>query len=242
MLAAVVGILGAITLVAMGMAFGVGDSVVGTTAASVVQSFGAANTSAGTTLVATPSVGTTTGDLLVATIRTRVTTAPAATVTGVTDSAGNTWVKATSVVSGSLSDGEVWYAANATSDTSVTATVSVSSAVAFTVIEVAGAAAATPLDQTATKSGSSTAPSVGPTSPTTQANEIVIADIGWNTSLTVTGQSAGYVTTQVEQSKVSSDNSGEQAAWQILSATGTPTYAATLSGSVAWTGVIATFS
>jgi len=216
----------------------------GTTSAtlSVVQSFGAANTSAGTTLVATPSVGTTTGDLLVATIRTRVTTAPAATVTGVTDSAGNTWVKATSVVSGSLSDGEVWYAANATSDTSVTATVSVSSAVAFTVIEVAGAAAATPLDQTATKSGSSTAPSVGPTSPTTQANEIVIADIGWNTSLTVTGQSAGYVTTQVEQSKVSSDNSGEQAAWQILSATGTPTYAATLSGSVAWTGVIATFS
>lgn len=34
---------------------------------------------------------------------------------------------------------------------------------------------------------------------------------------------------------------GEQAAWQVLSSTGAQSYGATLSSSVAWTGVIAAF-
>jgi len=241
-LTAAAGVFGTVTLVAMGASFGVGNLSVQNASAGVVQSFGAKNTTLGTSLQATPGVSTVSGDLLVATIRTREASGAAATVTGVTDSAGNTWAKATSVLQGTPNDGEIWYVANAISDTSVTVAVSAAAAVTFTVVEVSGAATTAVLDRTVTASGSSTAPAVGPSATTTQANEIVIADIGWNTSLTPTGQSSSYTVTAAEQSSVSGDNSGEQAAYQILSATGAQTYAAGIgSPAPAWTGTIATF-
>jgi hypothetical protein len=233
-------VLGTMALIAMGMAFGAGNLAIQNASAGFVQSFGMKNTAAGTTLTATPGSATTTGDLLVATIRTRVASGAAATISGVSDSALNPWTKATSVLQGTLNDADIWYAANTSSDTQVTVTVSAAAAIAFTVVEVAGATA-TPLDRIATSSGSSTTPSVGPTATTSQASEIVVADIGWNTSLTPTGQSSGYTTTLPEQSGVPSVNAGEQAAFQILSATATPSYAAKLSSSVAWTGTIASF-
>jgi hypothetical protein len=211
-----------------------------------VQSFGAADTKLGgstTTLAATTTTPTGGGDLLVATIRTRVTSGAAATVTGVSDSAGNAWhlTPGANVVQGALNDGEIWYAATTASVTSVTVTVSSSASIAMTVIDIAGASA---VDQVATSSGKGTPPqpSVGPTPVTSQANEIVIADIGWNTSLSISGQTPGYSLTTPEQSLVTSTAAGEQAAWQVLSAAGTPSYGATLSGTAAWTGVIATFS
>jgi hypothetical protein len=206
-----------------------------------VQSFAANNAAATQSLTASTTTASTAGDMLVATIRDRGTTSKLATVANVTDSAGNVWVKATSVTQGTANDGEIWDAANARSTTSVTVTLSASAALAFTVLDVAGASATAPLDRTATSSGTSTAPSVGPTTTTTQTNEIVISDIGWNSTPTPSNQTAGYTTTAIEQSTVPNTAAGEQAAWRLLSAAGTATYAATLKSSAAWTAVIATF-
>lgn len=222
---------------------------IGTVSASVgvVQSFGAANATGGATLSASPSATTGAGDLLVALTTDRNTTA-LAPVSSVTDSAGNSWVRAVSVAHGTHAEGEIWYAANSASLTSsqavmvtVGGTSASTSAVAFTVLDVSGASAS-PLDTTATKSGSRQPASTGTTAATAQASEIAVGDIGWNASVTPSGQTAGYTTSAVEQSTVSGSAAGEQAAWDLLTAVGPTSYSATLSSpAVAWTGAIATF-
>jgi Carboxypeptidase regulatory-like domain/Phosphoesterase family len=205
----------------------------------VVQSFGKAATTAGTTLAATTGTATTLGDLLVVTVKDRST--PLTNVTGITDSSGtNVWAKATSIQSSGQADEEIWYAANAKSVTSVTVTISGSASLAMTVVEISGATTA-PLDKTMTATGTGTATSTGTTPTTAQASEIVIANIGWNSTVTLSGQTAGYTVLPLQQATVPSNASGEQAAWRILTTTGAQSYAATLSGSVAWAGAIATF-
>ena len=207
----------------------------------VAQSFGAKNATAGQSLKASTATSSAAGDLLVATIRDRSTTNGLAPVSSVTDSARNHWIRAASVAQGTQDDGEIWYAVSAAGITSVTVTVSINAALAFTVLDITGATTA-PLDRTATNSGSGTAPSTGTTATTIQAAEIAVADIGWRTRLTPIGQSAGYTTTAVEQSTVTNTAAGEQAAYRVLSATGAQSYAATFpSSSSAWTGAIATF-
>ena len=215
-------------------------------AAGVAQSFGTHNATGSATLSASPGAATTAGDLLVATVRDRNTTATAP-VSTVTDSAGNVWSRAAAITSGQAVE-EIWYVAGSlslSSSQAVTVTVggtsAATSAISFTVLDVTGTAAA-PLDVSATKSGNTQPASTGTTSTTAQASEIAIGDIGWNASVTVSGQTAGYTTTAVEQSTVSGSAAGEQAGWQLLSATGAQTYGATLSSStVVWTGAIVTF-
>ncbi len=214
------------------------------TSASISESgtFGAFNTTAGSSLAASPTSATTAGDTLVATIRLRNTTTKPA-VTGVGDSNGDVWLKVAGVTSGSQADGEIWYFPNAASiptTGSVTVTVNAASSIAFTVLDLSGAST-TPLDVQATGAGTGTAASTGTTPTTSQINEIAVADVGWNGTATPSGQSSGYTTTSIEQSSVSGVGEGEQAAWQLLSATGPQSYGATLSASVAWTGAIATF-
>ena len=211
-------------LVAVGSALGAGGLPVQATAANVLQSFGAASGVAETTLTASPASGATTdGDFLAVSITLRSSASPAATVAGVTDSGSNAWTRATPLAPTSKNDGGIWYAANAKSDSSVTVTLSTGAVAAFTVIEVTGAASTTPiLDQTSLDSGSSAAPSFGITSPTSQANEIVIADIGWNGKGATNYPAAttvGYTTTAIEQSPVTSGATGEQAAWDTLAST-----------------------
>ncbi|MGA8923181.1 MAG: IPT/TIG domain-containing protein, partial [Candidatus Dormiibacterota bacterium] len=212
--------------------------------AGVVQSFGSANTTAGTTLSKSPTAATAAGDLLVAVIRTRNTTAKAP-VSSVTDSASNHWVRAATTTQGSQADGEIWYAASAaalTTAQSITVTLAASSAIAFTVVDITGATAS-PLDVIATKGGATQPASTGTTVATAQASEIAIGDIGWNSSTgTVSGQTSGYTVLPTQNATVSGEGASEQGAWQLLSATGAQSYSATLSSStVAWTGVIATF-
>jgi hypothetical protein len=153
------------------------------------------------------------------------------------------WLKAAAVTSGTQADGEIWYFGNAASIAttgSVTVTMSAASAIAFTVLDLSGASV-TPLDKSATSSGTSTAASTGTTATTSQASEIAVGDIGWNGTSSPSGQTVGYSTTATEQATVSGSAAGEQAAWKSLSTTGSQSYAATLSASVAWTGAIATF-
>jgi phospholipase C len=208
----------------------------------VASSFGAASTTSGTTLSAKTTTPTRTGDLLVATMQIRG-TSKLATVTGIVDSAANVWVRAAHITHSGPDDAEIWYAADAAGIAAtgqVTVTVSGASTIAMTVLDVFGARA-TALDVTATAAGKSTAASTGTTAKTAQANEIAIAEIGWNTKVTPSGQSAGYTETAIAQSNVSGSATGEQAAWKLLTVTGTQTYSAKLKSSVTWTGAIVTF-
>jgi hypothetical protein len=241
--------MGGLTLKAkvLGVAFllvietvGLGHLTALAVAPGVNQTFGNANTATSTTLVASTGTLTGTGDLLVLVIKVRNTTS-LATVSGVTDSASNAWSKAAGVTQGTQADMELWYAPSANGVTTVTATATSASALAETVFDITGALTSLPLDKTATLSGSSTAASTGTTLATSQASEIVVAGIGWNGTVTPSGQTATYTTTTTKSSTATGSATGEQAAWQILSAPGTQTYGATLSGTAAWTGAIATF-
>ena len=217
-------------------------SVQSNAALGVNTSFGAASTTSGTTLLATPTTATASGDLLVATIEVRgVSTLN--TVTGVGDSASDAWVMAVRRTHSGLQDAEIWYAAGAnalTSTGSVTVTVSSTSSIAMTVLDVGGVSAAA-LDVTASAAGRSTAGSTGTTSTTGQASEITIAEVGWNTKVTPSPVTTGYTQTPTEQSHVSGHATGQQAAWKLLTTIGRQNYKATLSTIVNWIGAIVTF-
>ena len=181
-----------------------------------VSSFGAANSTLSLTQQAIPITATATGDLLVATIRTRTTSGAPATVSTVTDSANNKWLPAVQFPSGSQNDEEIWYAPGAaglSTSGAVTVTVSASAAIAVTVLDVAGTSSAS-LDVIAHNSGSSTGASTGTTPTTATAYELAVADIGWSAAVTTSSPTAGYAPTALEQSSVSGDKAGEQAAWQ----------------------------
>src|SRR6185436_9288711 len=102
------------------------------------------------------------------------------------------------------------------------------------------------LDQTATKTGNTTGPNVGPTaSNTSQADELVIASFGVETKksdpFTV---GAGYTALPRE----SSDNTAGPTVsvtvnpeFQILSATGMPSAAGSITPARNWAGVLATY-
>ena len=204
-----------------------------------VETFGNAATTAGTTLTATTMTSTGTGDLLVVTVKDR--SSPLTSVTGISNSSGhNTWTKAASQSDGGQGDDEIWYVANAASATSVTVTVSGSASLAMTVVDISGATS-TPIDKTMTAFSNSASASTGTTSTTSQASEIVIADVGWGGSVTPSGQTAGFTEAPAQQSSVSSNKTGEQTAWLLLTTTGAQSFAATLSAAAAWIGVIATF-
>jgi hypothetical protein len=116
----------------------------------------------------------------------------------------------------------------------------------MTVLDITGTSA-TPLDMTSSMFGTNNTATTGSTPVTTQANEIVIGAIAWNGAETAGYPNAfttGFTTTGTglqETSAVTGFNAGEQSAWEILSSTSTPSFFGTLSGSFAWTGVIATF-
>jgi phospholipase C len=234
-------------LVAAVAAISVGGTVALTdhpTSASlgVVRSFSAALATQGSQLSVAPGADTASGDLLAAVVKVRNVTGSAA-VSVVNDSSGNTWTRATAVAAGTQSDEELWYAANATTVAaagSVTVATTGASAIAMTVVELSGVATIAPLDVTAAKSGTGTAASTGAT-PITKPNEIAVAGVGWNAAITPSKQTTGYTFVAAAQSRVSGDNTGEQAATQVLSAAGPQSYASTLSSSVSWTAVIATF-
>jgi len=212
------------------------------TSPGVVQSFGSAVATAKPQLSASPQVATTAGDLLVIVVELRRANATV-TVSRVTDTGGNSWAKADVVHRGST-DEEMWYAMSVSSISPsghVRVTATSSAAIAATVIELSGMRTSAPLDAVAAKAGAGSTPSTGTTVPTAEASEVAVAGIGWNTSVTPSGQTADYSLLAVQQSRVSGQAVGEQAGVRVLSATGTQRYAAKLSASVPWTGIIATF-
>jgi hypothetical protein len=207
----------------------------------VVQSFGGANSRLSRSISVSPDTPTAAGDLLVATIKNRDLEG-FETVTSVVDSAGNTWTSANQLSEGAQADEEIWFSADTASiGTGGTVTVALSgvAATAVTVLEIAGASS-TPLDDVSSQGDVSANASTG--TADAAAQDIVVADVGWNAGVTLTSQSQTFTATPVEQSTASNSMTGEQAAWAIAGSDGTQSYAATLSDPVVWTATIATFA
>jgi hypothetical protein len=162
-------------------------------------------------------------------------TATLISVSGVSDTGGDVFKRAASIATGQQ-DSEIWYASNAAAVQSVTVTVSQPSALAMTVLEISGASSP---DVAASAAGTSMLASTG--SVATIQSSIAVADIGWNRSLDVNVQGTGYGLLARQQSTVAHVNTGEQAAYEILTGPSSESYSATLSTSVAWAGVLVTF-
>ena len=136
------------------------------------QSSGATETSAATSLTTVLPTPTKSGGLLVLTAG--VYTGTTNRITSVTDSAGNTWVRAGAYASaGHYSDGELWYAANAKPTTSVLARTASAAVMATTLMEFSGVATSSPLDLSAGASNTGTSAASGPVTPTA-SNELVV--------------------------------------------------------------------
>lgn len=183
--------------VTVGLTIGSGSTV------RLVQSAGATETAAATSLSTTLPAASTAGDLLVLTVSGY--TGATNNITSVTDTAGNTWTKVGAYfVSGHYSEGELWYCANARSATSVTVRSGTALVQATTVLEFAGIAATSPLDRSAGTAGTSTAANSGSITPV--AGELLV------------GFAAGHGSTQA----MTVTTSGFTAPTQRTSAAGTP--------------------
>ena len=211
------------------------------TSLGVVQSFGGANSALASTISVSPSTSTSSGDLLVATIKNRDLQG-FETVSSVVDSSGNTWVSADRLSQGSQADEEIWFASDTAplgTNASVTVTLTGPAAIAVTVLEIVGASS-TPLDDVTSQGDASATVSTGTADATAQ--DIVVADVGWNADVTLSNATQSFTTTPVEQSTANNSMTGEQAAWVIATGNGTQSYAAALSQPVVWTATIATFA
>jgi hypothetical protein len=163
----------------------------------------------------------------------------------VTDSLGNAYTQAVAAVQ--TADGSqvrLFYARNiAAGLNTVTATFSASNAHPWLAsYEYHGLSLTAPLDQTAGTSGSTIAPSSGPTPTTTSANELVFAGFGLPASYTGT-QAAGSGFTLLNNVQNTGATLVSTAATESRATAATGPQTGTFSlGTVAnWTAIVATF-
>jgi len=162
-------------------------------------------------------------------------------VSGITDSLGNAYTRATSASESSFVDGEVWVAP-VTTGGACTITVTISNAGAtliMTALEYTGLASS-PVDKTSSSSAvSGTAVTSGATATTTQASEVVVTfGLTNGTVATRATQGAGY---NHDNNFIDTTNDLFIAfADKVVSSTGAQTGTFTLSGSGHWVGMVVT--
>ena len=206
-----------------------------------VQAAGASETASATSLAATFAAPTTRGDLLVLTAS--VYTGTTNPIQRVTDSAGNTWTKVGAYCTAShYSDGEVWYAANASPATTVTVNVSSATTVAVEVMEFTGVAAVTPVDASAGASNTGTSAASGAATPTASTDLAVGFVAGHASSQTITVTAAGF--TSLGQR--TSSNSGSTPAsivsgYQVLSSAAAQSFSGSYTSAMYWAAGIVLF-
>jgi acid phosphatase type 7 len=208
-------------------------------APQLVQSAGASETSAATTLTTTFPTATVGGNLLV--LSASVYTGSTNQIKSVTDSAGNTWTKIGAfAVSGHYSDGEMWYSPNARSVTRVTVQTGSSAVVAMNVQEFSGVAAASALDVATGTSNTSTSPASGAVTPTAGSELAVgfIAGHGNGQQITITAP--GYAAQPQQTSKASTVASVE-AGYQVLGSASAQNFTGSFGASMYWAAGIAVF-
>jgi len=157
------------------------------------------------------------------------------------DPGGNTWTKAASSTTATIYELELWYSLTTAIAGLVTVTFSGSTASLVSCQEWSGANA-TPLDVTkAGTGGSGTSPTTGTSAATGSASEVVIGWIFSGGTVTYSAQTTGYTPLTMLSSPVSGQLASGQSAYRLLSAAGTQSYGATISSSVTWDALLATF-
>ncbi len=177
------------------------------------------------------------GDLLVLT--SGVFTGASKPITAVTDGK-NTWTKVGAyAVSGQNSDGEMWYAPDAASVSSVTVTTGAST-VALQVQEFAGVATSGPLDGSIGAAATSTAASSGTVTPI-GSNDLAVGFVaGHSNAQTITVTSPGY-TVQPQQATTSPSTVTVRSGYLDLSTPGPQSFAGSFGTAMYWASGVALF-
>lgn len=163
------------------------------------------------------------------------------TVSTVTDNAGNTYVKAYGIATGTGGNTELWYSKNSRPTTSIVVTFSASvSTKSVFVREYGGMALVGVLDQTITASGSGTSVSTGASGATIEVNELVVSSCscpGTNPTLSV-GAGFGNFSSQTVVAAASTHSIQDSTVSALGAQTGIMTAGGTLP---VWDAGLATF-
>ncbi len=212
----------------------------------LVQTAGATETAAASSLTGSFPAPTTGGDLLV--LSASVLTGATNQITSVTDSAGNTWLPLTNYYSpGHNSDGVMWYTTGPGSASTVTVHTKSAASIAFSAQEFSGVAAGPPdastgapdaVAVTATTSASSGAAS------STQAGDLAIGFIAGHASKqAVTVTTPGF-TTQAQQTSIGATSSTDVSVatgYQVLTAPTATSFDGSFTTAMFWAAGVALF-
>ena len=204
----------------------------GVVAPSLVQAAGSS-----TTTVTLPQASSP-GDLLV--LSASVYTGATNNITSVTDTAGNAWVRIRAISSaGHNSDGELWYAANASPTTAITVHMATAKSTALVVQEFAGVAASGPVDVVSGTAGTGIQSSSGPVTPA-GSNELLVGFVaGHGNAETMTVTSSGFAT-QPQQTTGSSVAS-VVAGYQVQGTASPASFDATFPTAMYWASGLVAF-
>ncbi len=204
----------------------------------LVQSTGATESSAATSLTGTFPSTTTPGGLLV--LSASEYTGATNHITAVTDSAGNTWALIGAFdVAGHYSNGEMWYSTNAASARTVTVHMASAASIAFGVQEFSGIATTNPLDVSAGSSSTGTAASSG-SAALTVPNELAVGFIAGHGNIQpISVTTPGYAVQpqQTTTGTVTTVTTG----YQLLGAPSTQSFSGTFASAMYWAAGIAFF-
>ena len=207
----------------------------------LVQAAAAGESVSSTTLTATFPSPTVAGHLLV--LASSVYSGATNQISRVTDPAGNAWTRIGAFcTAGHYSDGEIWYAANAGSVTSVTVTMATATVVAMQVQEFSGVAATNPLDVSRGASNTGTAADSGSLNPA-QPGELAVGFLAGHGSVQAMTISAAGYTAQPQQtsSNGASTPVSVVTGYRVLNSIDPQDLTGTFAASMYWAAGIAIF-
>ena len=205
--------------------------------ARLVQSTGATETGTATSLTATFATATGPGDLLVVSASEYV--GSTNHITSVTDTAGNTWTKLLDTYStGHLSDGALWYSADADPTTAVTVHTASAATISLSAQEFSGVATTDPVDGSSATSGTGTAAATGGVTPSSSSDLAVGFVAGHASAQSITVTAPGF-TGQTQQN--SGTTTSVVVGTRALSSLTSETFTATLPKTMYWTAGLALF-
>ena len=207
----------------------------------LVQAVGASESSSASSLTASFPTASTAGDLLV--VSASVYTGVTNPITSVTDNAGDVWQRVGAfAVSGHYSDGEMWYAPNAFSVTSITVHTASATEIAMEMEDFSGIATTSPLDGSAGTSNTGTSATAGSVTPV-GTNDLVIGFVaGHSNAQTMTVSDSSYAA----QPQQTSSGGGSAIAsvvtgYQVLSSAVAVSFSGSFSSTMYWAAGVACF-
>lgn len=193
--------------------------------------------SSSTTLALTTTVDVAAGSLIVVVAG----NSSSNNISSVTDSAGNTYavdVSATGTIRGGIASAPNCVALSSGSTITITFAAASSNRVGLAA-GITGVATSA-IDKTASATGTSTTPSSGSTATTTKADEIAIGMVCYDRNANPTFTEDALYTT-IDSVIGGANVDRLNFAYQVLTSTGTPSYAPTQGASKQWSCAIATY-